>query len=381
MNPFSSVQPLLQPGSNPNQFAHVRGKLDEYLAKSVLRAATVVKNVMTIVPQDQVVPARALTFTPVDGHLEYAAPMRAVAPKTLHRNAIGQLAGRLEIPLAYVDHLQARGDWGQQLLARTLNDHVGNEEEGTRWLFRSVGTEARAVLSDKYRRIDCRPVAEALIDVAREAGMVVADGIFTETRTSLKIISPKLIEVFPGEFMVFGLDWSNSDFGRGASDLRAFFFRCWCLNGAVGESVVRQIHIGKRLQDDVEYSEKTLRLDAEATASALRDAARSAVSEGKIQRMIAGVNTANETKVDGKRAAEALRKVVTKGDVEKVVEAFNSADVENMPAGNTLWRWSNAISWVAGQVEDADKKIDLERVAGEVLKPAMPRDPAAPASV
>lgn len=315
------------------------------------------------------------------GRLEYFAPVAndAEQRETLHRNALSQLAGRLNIPMAYVDHLtgaqEKNGDetdrWGLSFLARTLREHVIHSDD--RYLIRSVGGEARAVLSDKFRRIDCRPGALTLLEAAKGAGMIISDGTFTDTRSALKFIKPEPIEVFPNEWMVFGFDWGNSDYGRGASDLRLFFNRLWCWNGAVGESVVRQIHIGRRLQEDVSYAQDTLDADAHASALALRDAAAHAISEKKIQAMIEGIRAANEQKIDGKGRAEALKKTLNKGEVEKVVEAFNSPDVENMPAGNTLWRWSNAISWVGGGLEDADRRIDFERLAGDVMKPVMPR--------
>jgi hypothetical protein len=373
MDATINLKPILGTGPNaygrdPSFFAD---RLNAYVREGVARATVVVKNVMEVVPQDAVLPANAIDFAVNEAHrIEYYAP-GFTTPGTMHRNATQQLSQRLGIPLAYVDHLREQGEWGYELLVRSLRQHTLHSED--RYLVRSVGGEARAFLSDKFRRIDCRPSAAALLEVAKERGLVVADGIFTETRTSLKFILPKLLEVFPGEWMVLGFDWSNSDFGRGANDLRMFAFRPLCWNGMVGESVVRQIHIGKRLEDDIAYSEKTYRLDAEATASALRDTASHALSEARVDRLLDGIRIANETKIEPKARVDALRKVVTKGEAERVVEAFNSPDVENMPPGNSLWRWSNAISFVAGQLEDADKKIDFERYAGDVIKGVLPK--------
>jgi hypothetical protein len=42
-----------------------------------------------------------------------------------------------------------------------------------------------------------------------------------------------------------------------------------------------------------------------------------------------------------------------------------------MPLGPpSYYRMANAISWVAGQVEDADRGLDLQRLAGKYLAPA-----------
>ena len=98
-----------------------------------------------------------------------------------------------------------------------------------------------------------------------------------------------------------------------------------------------------------------------------------------MNRLVEGIRAAASKEINGKAQAETLRKKASKADVEAVVEAYNSPDVVNMPGGNNLWRWSNAISFVAGTlpVEQADKKIDLERWAGEVLQPVMPKAPEA----
>jgi hypothetical protein len=62
-----------------------------------------------------------------------------------------------------------------------------------------------------------------------------------------------------------------------------------------------------------------------------------------------------------------LARKLLKHEVAAAEAAFESDDVVNLPAGSNVWRASNAISWIAGRTEDADRKLELERVAGEVL--------------
>jgi hypothetical protein len=386
METTAELKPAIRHAGHQMTETEARAKIDAYVNQYRASSVKTVQSILEVVPTDQVIPAAALRFASDSGVIEYFAPGKEGSQEdivgTLHRNALSQLAGRLDIPMSYIDHLTGAmqavdgqpepNRWGLDFLAKTLKEHAIHSPD--RYLIRSIGNEARGILSDKFRRIDCRPSALQLLEQAREKGMIVASGSFTDTRSTLKIIRPQPIEVFPGEWMVFGFDWSNSDYGRGANDLRLFFYRAWCWNGACLESVVRQIHIGKRLNDDVDYQQDTLDADAKATALALRDAAASAMSETKVQRMIEGIRAANEVKIDSKNRVEAARKVLTKGEVEKVVETFNSADIENLPAGNTLWRWSNAISWVGGHLDDADRAIDFERYAGDVLKPALPKE-------
>jgi hypothetical protein len=360
--------------TNPQQEAFVRDRLQQYIRQGQEAARGAVERAMQVVPHDAVVGTAFTAFEAIGPGVRMLFRDSTLG---LHPNALGQVADRLGIPMTYVHHLLEKEGWGAELLARDLNEHTAHANQ--RWLVRAIGGQARAVLSDSYRRIDCRPSLAALIEAVRETGAIVTMGHATDLRTVVKVVVPRIHEVYPGEHVVLGATWSNSDFGRGANDLSTFVFRPRCWNGATGESVVRNIHLGKRLSDDVEYSEKTLRLDSEATASALRDAARSTLAGGRAQRYLEGIKTAAETRVDPKGRAEVLAKDFSKDVAKQVVEAFSGGDIEQMPAGQNLWRWSNAISFVAGQLGDdkEELKIDLERAAGKVLAPALPKEAAA----
>ena len=65
-----------------------------------------------------------------------------------------------------------------------------------------------------------------------------------------------------------------------------------------------------------------------------------------------------------------LRKALQKHEADSVVDAYNSADTVNMPAGNSMWRLSNAVSWVASKTEDAERKLEISKLAGQVFNRA-----------
>jgi hypothetical protein len=62
-----------------------------------------------------------------------------------------------------------------------------------------------------------------------------------------------------------------------------------------------------------------------------------------------------------------LGKKLLKEELKNVRDAFESEDVINLPAEKSIWRVSNAISWIAGKTEDQDRKLDLQRLAGAVI--------------
>ena len=102
----------------------------------------------------------------------------------------------------------------------------------------------------------------------------------------------------------------------------------------------------------------------------MRDVTRALLGNEAIDKLVATVRAANAAELDPDKAIASIRKQVTKDEEKQIVDKYNSPDVELLPPGNTKWRFSNAISWLAGQAEDADRKLDLQRLAGQVIEEA-----------
>jgi hypothetical protein len=80
------------------------------------------------------------------------------------------------------------------------------------------------------------------------------------------------------------------------------------------------------------------------------------------------IRTAASQSIDVKTKTADLRKRLGKTLADRIAETYTSADVEALPPGNTAWRLSNAISWVAKQDDvDAETRLDLEKEAGAAL--------------
>jgi len=112
--------------------------------------------------------------------------------------ALGQIAGRAGVPLQYLRELAApqSASWQHQLASEILRQHYGNAGD-VRVLVRSVRGQLRGWVSDKYRRLDSRPLVDALANEARSAGAVPIDGVVTETRVAIKVIVPRILDAHP----------------------------------------------------------------------------------------------------------------------------------------------------------------------------------------
>lgn len=341
-------------------------KLGAYIKANTAGAARAVERIMTEVPQDSLVRASAVDVDSMNGFV-LRTRQEGKAVGSLHPHALDQLATRLGMPTRYLHELES-SEWGRHLVAQNLNtlaaEGVGDE---AKFLVRTVGQQIRAVLSPSYRTDDSRPALDALLGVAKDVGAIVAAGSALDTKTSIKIINPRPVELFEGEWGIVGLDYRNSDYGDGARDIMGWILRLACFNGATTTSQFRRVHLGRRIQDEVEYSDKTRKLNADFTASATRDMAKALLGEDAVTKMVERVRAAHAKELDPTLAMRALKTRVNKTEEKAIVEKYNSPDIELLPPGNTTWRFSNAVSWLATQTEDSHRRLDLEQLAGEFI--------------
>lgn len=342
--------------------------LDGKIEQGRTRALHVIETVQRDVPTDQIAKASALKFEPdaptpagSSGIVLHAGGV----PLTPSAFALGQVAERAGVPVKYLRELNEGGGWKTELAAHALNEHLAHS--GDRVLLRSVRGQLRGFLSDKFRRLDARPLIEALASEAQAVGAIPIDGVATDTRVALKLIDSRIDEPVPGEFVVYGLQWSTSDYGNGTHAVSSFALRVVCLNGATGENLLKQIHLGGRLADNIEFSNRTLQLDTRASVSALRDVVRGTLTQGGRERVSSAIRAANAKGYSGPQLKTVLAKQFNKDTVKSIVDAYESPDIINLPAGDTAWRASNAISWIARNTKDDEVRLDLERAAGALV--------------
>jgi hypothetical protein len=340
-------------------------KLNRLIEDGRQNAGQVIEHVMTHQPQDYIVKANALQFSG-NGGLSVALNN---AEFGVHRFALGQIAESASLPVKFLDSLTA-SEWGRALIAHNLSE-IFKHRDAKRHLVRTLNNEVRGFLSDQYRRLDSRPIIEAFVAGVQRLGALPYKGYAMDTKVCVEAIIPEVFtDVIPGEVLAFVMSLENSDFGNGAVSLRAGLLRIACDNLAIFSEAMRQIHLGKRLDENILYSQKTYQLDTETTVSALSDIINAQMNrEGIRKRMELVAATAGKS-VDPAQAQKMLKDALGVGRAQEVIDAYKSADIENIPAGNTVWRLSNAISWVGGKETDGEKKLDMLKLAGRVLQPS-----------
>ena len=291
---------------------------------------------------------------------------------SLHDNAIAQLADRMGIPQRYLRSLASGEPWAIMLAAHMLNQH-SDWTQRSRVLVRTVGHQVRGVLSDSYRRLNSVEILTAFVQEAAGQGAVISDAYMNDTKVWAETILPTPITVPTknnGDVIIFaGARFSTSDYGDGAVDMRAFMLNGACLNGMVRESVMKQVHLGSKLPDNLALSQQTYELDTKTTVSAVQDLTRGLFSADTIKRKAYEIQGASEMEVD---LDHELKKLTGNGwllkqegkEVEKILMRNNPDD--GVQGGATLWKLTQAITAHARELSP-ERSRELHEISGELL--------------
>lgn len=291
---------------------------------------------------------------------------------TLHDNAIGQLADRMGIPQRYLRGLASGEPWAKQLAATLLNEHSGWTQR-SRVLVRTVGTQVRGVLSDSYRRLNSVEILTAFVQEAAQQGAVISDAYMNDTKIWAETILPTPLTVPTaknGDVVIFaGARFSTSDYGDGAVDMRAFLLNGACLNGMVRESVMKQVHLGSKLPDNLQLSQQTYELDTKTTVSAVRDLTKGLFSKDNLMKKAIEIQGASEIDVDFEHELKRLTRdgglLKQEGkEVEKILMRNDPED--GVQGGATLWKLTQAITAHARELSP-ERSRELHELSGQLL--------------
>ena len=311
--------------------------------------------------KDFVVPARNITLEE-NGVIDWGLDNAPTTPL-----AMNQLSTYLGIPSRFIDRLRTDDP---ELIRINVNRLLATKTEDKR-MIRTLHGNARAFLSDGYRRLDYEDVAERALPMIQRAGYSVASATITESKLYVHVVSPRTEgEIRKGDAVRFGWLLSSSEVGLGALNLQLWMERLACLNGMViPEFSKRRAHIGGRTEAGDSYlvaaSTQTQRASDDALWSAVQDHINEFSSVSGIKRVMDRLKEQTDAPVSGDPTAvvEALANkfVLKEEETKSILYAF----LENND--RTRFGLANAITQLANDHVDYDRAVDLERIGGELL--------------
>lgn len=179
---------------------------------------------------------------------------------TLNDNSLNHLCNKLEIGTKYISKCLPVS---QELVSHNLNFWIKNTKE-KELMLRTYDTEplneARAILSNRYKRIDIDNVANHTLDRLMDMNAELKYSYYDRDNMNITAVLPKLEgEVDKGDIVQGGITITNSEVGSGSLIIKPFVYRLVCTNGMVAPSYLNQFyakHVGKMLinaEDDEQW--------------------------------------------------------------------------------------------------------------------------------
>jgi len=281
-----------------------------------------------------------------------------------------QIATHTKIPTRYYDRLRSANP---ELLADNVNFWFNKEPK--RRMVRTLDGEARAFLSDHYKRIDNLPVAmtslQAMMDKELGSYEVVSSDV-TDRNLYINVRMPKIIgDVAVGDPVQWGLRIRNSEVGLGALDISPLIYRLVCSNGMIvpkeiNSGRVRKTHLGPKVgnDDNVVYRADTQEALDKAMLLQIRDAIHNLSDPNLFFRLMEEMRAATQgTKVENPiKAVEVLQKAYALPSME------SEGILEDLIKAQDYSRWGvlNAVTAQANKT-GADRAEDLHQLGGKIL--------------
>lgn len=294
---------------------------------------------------------------------EADAPRRYAVTELARR----QLAEKLNIPFKYFERMRTDEP---KLLDQNVNTWL--ERENANRMLRTLDGNVRAVLSDRYRRLDNFALAEQALPILQGLNGTFESVELTETRMYLKFVLPRLrYEMAPGDFVQGGIMLSNSEVGVGALSVQPLVYRLVCRNGMIApDHSMKKTHLGRAVSGDDEaagqvFRDDTLAADDKALFLKMRDVMRAALSEITFRQIAVKMQKTMGIEITGNpvKAIEVL------GQRYGLNEDERGGVLRHLVSGGALSGYGlvNAVTRFGQEVDDYDRSTELEAIGGRLV--------------
>ena len=279
-----------------------------------------------------------------------------------------QLADKLKIPFTYFERMRTEQP---ALLDRNINTWL--TQDGERRMIRTLDGKVRAVLSDRFRRLDNYDLAESVLPILhRLEGARFESVELTETRMYLKVVTPRIeVEIAPGDVVQAGIVITNSEVGQGTLSVQPLVYRLVCRNGLIAsDHSLRKTHVGRTVDGEYDtvtvFQEDTLAADDKAFFLKVRDVVEAAVSEATFRQIAQKMQKTRGIRLTGDpvKSVEVLANRYALNDSER------SGVLRHLIAEGDLSAYGlvNAVTHYSHEVDDYDRATEFEALGGRLIE-------------
>src|SRR5215510_4747046 len=319
--------------------------------------------------KDLFVPSSLMSFETDDGQCGVKiSEKEGIQRYGITELARRQLAEKLQIPFAYFERMRSEQP---RLLDQNVNTWLQSEDE--RRLVRTLDGQVRAVLSDRFRRLDNWDLAEHLLPILQRLDGARFESVeLTDTRLYLKVVTARVqCEVAVGDVVQAGVVVSNSEVGCGSLAVQPLLFRLKCKNGLIApDRALRKHHVGRAMDSGDEsvtvFKEDTLAADDRALFLKVRDVVETAVSEATFTQLSEKLRNTLGIKLAG----DPVKAVEVLADRFGLSEVEGTGVLRHLISGGDLTGYGvvNAVTGYSQEVEKYDRATDLEALGGRLIE-------------
>lgn len=313
--------------------------------------------------RDFLIPANKVNAFVHENHLELGFPTNNgelfTAPLTTNGHV--QLGQFCDIPKKYYDLMLSHPQLLQQNVQHWLSQYDDKR------MMRTLDGHIRAVLSDKYRRLDNFDLAQAVLPMLFDAKASVESCEITDKKIYIKAITHHVQgEVKKGDVVSAGIIISNSETGHGSLSIKPLIYRLVCSNGAIVDDLaMRKYHAGRvEEMSQIEYSNETVTAEDNAFWLKVRDLVKFSLSESTFEKVL---NTMREST---ERVLESPDKAIELAAKKYAFSENENSDVlKHLIQGGDLTSWGlgNAVTRMAQDVSSYDRSTELESIGYQIM--------------
>jgi hypothetical protein len=254
----------------------------------------------------------------------------------------------------------------------TENVNVLMHADKRKRMFRTMDGDVRAVLSNRYRRLDYFDFLSAILPIIKQSGMKLMSCQVTERKLYLKCVNERMQGKVVGDVVQGGLVFTNSEVGFGKMKIQILFYTLDCENGMVGESVFDQYHLGGAQGEDEDKVQEMLSTEAKAADEKalwlkVRDVTDTMLTDtDRFEERIAKLNTAAGEAIEG----DIEGAVVELQKATKITDASRKGILKRLYEGGDFTKWglSSAVTRHSQDVESYDEATELEELGHKVIE-------------
>lgn len=278
-----------------------------------------------------------------------------------------QLADKLKIPYAYFDRMRIEQP---ALLDSNVNTWLAADPD--RRMLRTLDGNVRAILSDRYRRLDNWDLAENILPILQRLPGARFESVeLTGTRMYLKVVTEHVdYEVAPGDVVQAGVVISNSEVGLGTLSVQPLLFRLVCRNGLIAsDHSLRKTHVGRTLEPSdnavVVFKDDTVAADDKAFFLKARDVVEAAVSEATFRQLAERMQRTRGIRLTG----DPVRTVEVLSARHALNEEERSGVLRHLIAGGELSGFGlvNAVTAYSQEIGSYDRATEFEALGGRLI--------------